>query len=146
MGCSTTREVIESKMLLLKLRRIEIKKEREDRCKELSKLTGREITREPIKDYLIYPDDEQILKQQRKLLNGGKNPTDELTSYEANSVNEMKQRKPQTRKRNNSQKMNNNQRMSINKPKYSSNNRDKNRYNNQRNINNEHMTDGSDHY
>lgn len=55
MGCSTTREVLESKMLLLKLRRIEIKKAREDNCKELSKLTGSNIVREPIKDYLIYP-------------------------------------------------------------------------------------------
>ena len=38
MGCSTTREVLESKMLLLKLRRIESKKAREDNCKELSKV------------------------------------------------------------------------------------------------------------
>ena len=58
MGCSTTREVLESKMLLLKLRRIEIKKARKDNCKELSKLTGSNIVREPIKDYLIYPDDD----------------------------------------------------------------------------------------
>ena len=78
MGCSSTREVIESKMLLLKLRRIEIKKEREDRCKELSKLTGQQIVREPIKDYLIYPDDAQILRQQRRLLNGGKDPEEDL--------------------------------------------------------------------
>ena len=78
MGCSSTREVIESKMLLLKLRRIEIKKEREDRCKELSKLTGQTIVREPIKDYLIYPDDAQILRQQRRLLNGGKDPEEDL--------------------------------------------------------------------
>ena len=70
MECSTTREVLESKILLLKLRRIEIKKEREDNCKELSKLTWSNVVREPIKDYLIYPDDDQIMKQQQKLLYG----------------------------------------------------------------------------
>ena len=35
---TTYLKVLESKMLLLKLRRIEIKKAREDNCKELSKL------------------------------------------------------------------------------------------------------------
>lgn len=147
MGCSTTREVIESKMLLLKLRRIEIKKEREDRCKELSKLIGKEIIREPIKDYLIYPDDKQILKPQKNIFNKGKNPNDQLTNYEPNSLSEKRQRKPQIRKKNNSQKMINNQKIRINRPKYSSNSRDKSRYNNRRkDINNDNMTDGSDHY
>ena len=95
MGCSTTREVLESKMLLLKLRRIEIKKAREDNCKELSKLTGSNIVREPIKDYLIYPDDDQLMRQQQKLLNGTeenkaqvdpKSPTQEEELEDSNQV------------------------------------------------------------
>ena len=62
MGCSTTREVIESQTLKLRLRRIDIKKERDEKCKELSKITGDTIVCQPIKDYLIYPEEKtQIL-------------------------------------------------------------------------------------
>lgn len=59
MGCANTREIIESQMLKLRLRRIDIKKEREDKCKELSKITGKNIIYQPIKDYFIYPEEKQ---------------------------------------------------------------------------------------
>ena len=58
MGVSSTREKIESKMLKLKLRRVEIKQERMERVKQLEKLTGKEITREPIPDYIDHSEDE----------------------------------------------------------------------------------------
>ena len=70
MGCSSSREKLESKILLLKLRRIEIKKERDDHLAELSKMTGREVFREPVIDYLIYPSDEILRQRQEKLLHG----------------------------------------------------------------------------
>ena len=58
MGTSSAREEIESKMLKLKLRRIEIKQERSERIKQLEKITGREIVREPIPDYVDHSEDE----------------------------------------------------------------------------------------
>ena len=60
MGTSSTREIIESKMLKLKLRRIEIKQERIERVKQLEKITGKEIIREPIPDYIDHSEDEII--------------------------------------------------------------------------------------
>ena len=58
MGASSTREKIESKMLKLKLRRVEIKQERIERVKQLEELTGKEIIREPIPDYVDHSEDE----------------------------------------------------------------------------------------
>ena len=52
MGCSTTREKIESKMLKLKLRRVEIKQERNKQIKELEKITGKHVNRQEIEDYV----------------------------------------------------------------------------------------------
>ena len=45
-------------MLKLKLRRVEIKQERIERVKQLEKLTGKEIIREPIPDYIDHSEDE----------------------------------------------------------------------------------------
>ena len=58
MGASSTREKIESRMLKLKLRRVEIKQERMEHVKQLEKLTGKEIIREPIPDYIDHSEDE----------------------------------------------------------------------------------------
>ena len=58
MGVSSTREKLESKMLKLKLRRVEIKQERIERVKQLEKMTGKEIIREPIPDYIDHSEDE----------------------------------------------------------------------------------------
>lgn len=55
MGCSSTREKIEARMLMLKLQRVAIKRERQQRCEELSKLTGEPVTREGIPDYEVNP-------------------------------------------------------------------------------------------
>ena len=58
MGTVSVREKIESKMLKLKLRRIEIKQERSERIQQLEKLTGKEVIREPIPDYIDHSEDE----------------------------------------------------------------------------------------
>ena len=58
MGTTSTREKIESKMLKLKLRRVEIKEERKERVKQLEKITGKEINRDPIPDYIDHSEDE----------------------------------------------------------------------------------------
>ena len=58
MGASSAREKLESKMLKLKLRRVEIKQERMERVKQLEEITGKEIIREPIPDYIDHSEDE----------------------------------------------------------------------------------------
>ena len=58
MGASSDRERIESKMLKLKLRRVEIKQERKERVKDLEKILGKEVIREPIPDYIDHSEDE----------------------------------------------------------------------------------------
>ena len=58
MGASSQRERIESKMLQLKLRRVEIKQERKERIKELEELVGEEVIREQIPDYIDHSEDE----------------------------------------------------------------------------------------
>ena len=60
MGASSEREKIEKKMLELKYKRVEIQEEKEERIKQLRELTGGEINRKPIPDYI---DDEQDNKQ-----------------------------------------------------------------------------------
>ena len=55
MICCSTREKIEEKMLQLRLRQIEIKRERDEKCKELSKVTGATVICLPIKNYFKYP-------------------------------------------------------------------------------------------
>ena len=65
MGCSTTREKIESKMLKLKLRRVEIKQERNKQIKELEKITGKHVNRQEIEDYVdeLFTVDQNINNQ-----------------------------------------------------------------------------------
>ena len=61
MGTTTNKrkiEILESKMLMLKLRKIKIKHERNERLKQLKKLTGKEIIREEIPDYIVSSEDE----------------------------------------------------------------------------------------
>ena len=52
MGASSEREKIEKKMLELKYKRVEIQEEKEERIKQLRELTGGEINRKPIPDYI----------------------------------------------------------------------------------------------
>ena len=58
MGSISSKEKIESKMLMLKLKKIQIRRERIERIKQLKKLTGKEIIRETIPDYIERDDTE----------------------------------------------------------------------------------------
>ncbi len=58
MGSISSKEKIESKMLMLKLKKIQIRKERIERIKQLKILTGKEIIRETIPDYIEREDNE----------------------------------------------------------------------------------------
>ena len=57
MGCATVKEKLESQIMQIKLERVDIRTEREDRIKQYEKLTGEKLTRKPIPDYYI-PDEE----------------------------------------------------------------------------------------
>ena len=54
MGCATVKEKLESKIMMLKLERVDIRTEREERIKQLQELTGEKIERKPIPDYYIH--------------------------------------------------------------------------------------------
>ena len=55
MGCSTTREKIEDKMMVYKLERMEIQMEKEKELKKLAEIEGHTVERHHIPDY-IDPD------------------------------------------------------------------------------------------
>ena len=58
MGTISAKEKIESQMLMLKLKKIQIRRERIERIKQLKILTGKEIIRETIPDYIDRDEDE----------------------------------------------------------------------------------------
>ena len=52
MGCSSPQEKIEDQMMKIKLLRIDIQMERENKIKQLSEMTGNKITYNNIPDYI----------------------------------------------------------------------------------------------
>ena len=59
MGVASPREKIEAQMLKLKYRRVEINEERLERIKQLEDLTGREVKRPSIPDYIDLDDNKK---------------------------------------------------------------------------------------
>lgn len=80
MGISSGKETIESQFIMLQLRKQEIKKERAKTLKELSKLSGRLITRKPVPDYLEKQEDDFVNPDE----NGDEN---EKNEYEEDGTN-----------------------------------------------------------
>ena len=62
MGSISSKEKIESKMLMLKLKKIQIRRERTERIKQLKILTGKEIIRETIPDYIEREQNEKEIE------------------------------------------------------------------------------------
>ena len=60
MGASSEREMIESKMLELKYKRVQIQEEKEEYLEKLKKITGKNVKRKPVPDYIDYGDDQII--------------------------------------------------------------------------------------
>ena len=60
MGASSEREMIESKMLELKYKRVQIQEEKEEYLEKLKKITGKNIKRKPVPDYIDYGNDQII--------------------------------------------------------------------------------------
>ena len=73
MGCATTREKIEANMMKLKLERVDIRNEREDKINELQELTGEKVVRKPIPDYYIHEDETNPSHKRKKSNNKKKN-------------------------------------------------------------------------
>ena len=69
MGCSASKENIESEMLLLRLMRTEIHDERAQILKQLEELTGKRVLRDRVPDYI-----EQPTKKPRKSKTQPKKP------------------------------------------------------------------------
>lgn len=63
MGCSPTRENIESEMLILRLLRTQIQEERIQILNELEKMTGRKIVRPTIPDYILHQQEKENTHQ-----------------------------------------------------------------------------------
>ncbi len=57
MGCATVKEKLESQIMQIKLQRVDIRTERDDRIKQYEQLTGEKLERKPIPDYCV-PDEE----------------------------------------------------------------------------------------
>ena len=58
MGCATVKEKLESKIMLLKLQKVDILQEREEKLKEYQKITGETLHRKPVPDYVIKDESE----------------------------------------------------------------------------------------
>ena len=98
MGCSTTREKIEDKMMVYKLERMEIQMEKEKELKKLAEIDGHTVERHQIPDY-IDPDfaRERKLhekdKEKDKDKNKKKKDKDSKTDGEASSQKKKKKKK-----------------------------------------------------
>ena len=70
MGCATVKEKLESKIMLLKLQKVDILQEREEKLKEYQKITGETLHRKPVPDYVIKDESEvnniNIKKKKKK--------------------------------------------------------------------------------
>lgn len=67
MGCSITKEKLESEILILQLTRSEIKQERNEILEKYKEVTGKELIRPKIPDYI----DHKAMKK-KKLIKMGK--------------------------------------------------------------------------
>ena len=65
MGCEYTKDDLETKKLMLEMKRIAIRNQRKKKIEKLEKLTGKKILTEPIPDYLEESDDKK--KENKKI-------------------------------------------------------------------------------
>ena len=84
MGCTTPKEKIEDQMMQIKMLRIEIQMERENKVNQLSQMDGRKITYQHIPDYI----DPEFAKKNNFLYGNG-NDIIEKMSKETNENNNI---------------------------------------------------------
>ena len=102
MGCASAREKLESKIMLLKLKKVNIIQERENKLREYQKITGKKLERNPIPDYIIknntehneeniYNDSKRNRRKNKRgseNLNEDSNEREEDENQSSNSSNE----------------------------------------------------------
>ena len=67
MGCEDSKESLESKILMLRLKRTAIQKQRKEKIERLKKLIGEDIVTEPIPDYLENNNNNSNQRENRKI-------------------------------------------------------------------------------
>ena len=97
MGASSEREKLEARILELKYKRVEIQEEKEEMMEKLKKITGKEVKRKPIPDYIDETNDRKkdvntnkvqsksnTIKTKKTMLNKSKtkNNNGSINSYE----------------------------------------------------------------
>lgn len=60
MGCSSTKDDLESKIMFLKLDRVGIMQERHDKLKELEKIMGHKVTWRKVPDYVVHEERKEV--------------------------------------------------------------------------------------
>jgi hypothetical protein len=102
MGCSTTREKIEDKMMVYKLERMEIQMEKEKELKKLAEIEGHTVERHQIPDYIdpdfarerkLHEKDKDKEKENEKGKNKKKKDKDSKTDGESSSQKKKKKKK-----------------------------------------------------
>ena len=68
MGCSSTKDDLESKIMFLKLDRAGVMQERHDKLKELEKIIGHKVRWRKVPDYVVHEERREV--QQGKDRNG----------------------------------------------------------------------------
>jgi hypothetical protein len=85
MGCSVSRENIESEILILQLRKMKIKDEREAMLKLYKDVTGEKLNRKKVPDYIDHKAMREIKIQKRKIKNEAKIKKESSNSTKSNS-------------------------------------------------------------
>ena len=83
MGCGTVKEKLEYQIMVLKVEKLDIIQERAEKLKELEKITGEPVIRQPVPNYLV-PEEKKE------------------DSNEGNDTNDDKKTEHSTRKKSNS--------------------------------------------
>ena len=60
MGCSSTKDDLESKIMFLKLDRVGIMHERHDKLKELEKIIGHKVRWRKVPDYVVHEEKKEV--------------------------------------------------------------------------------------
>jgi hypothetical protein len=68
MGCATTKEILESKIMMCKIQKAEISKEREEKIKAYEKITGERLFRKSIPNYYIDEKKKEKSGEEKKII------------------------------------------------------------------------------
>ena len=102
MGCITPKEKIEDQMMQIKMLKMEIQMDRENKVNQLSQMEGRQITYQQIPDYI-----DPKFAQEKKIYYGNNTEIIERISKETNEKNNKLKNSTKLKKRSKSKKKKN---------------------------------------